>query len=89
MNEIINEDDGPMNEDHVLNHSTATNQGDQHSLVQSPHNVFLDIPSGDEENPSSEDDEIVETLQRNIVSRTRTRPFYINPNHSSYTRYRK
>jgi hypothetical protein len=89
MNEIINEDDGPRNEDHVLNHSTATNQGDRHSLVQSPDNVLLDIPSGDKENPSSEDDEIVETLQRNIVSRTRTRPFYINPNHSSYTRSRK
>jgi hypothetical protein len=90
INEIINEDDdGPRNEDHVLNHSAATNQGDRHSLVQSPDNVLLDIPSGDEEIPSSEDDEIVETLQRNIVSRTRTRPFYINPNHSSYTRSRK
>jgi hypothetical protein len=86
MNETINEYDGPRNYDHVLNHSTATNQGDGHSLFQSADNVFLDIPFGDEENPSSEDNEIVETLQRNIVSRTGTRPFYINPNHSSYTR---
>jgi hypothetical protein len=31
----------------------------------------------------------VETLSRNIVSRTKTRPFYINPNHSSYARTRK
>ena len=83
INEIINEDDdGPRNEYHVLSHSAATNQGDCHSLVRSPDNVFLDIPS-------SEDDEIMDTLQRNIVSRTRTRPFYINPNHSSYTRSRK
>jgi hypothetical protein len=89
MNNIINEDDGPRNEYHVLNHSTATYQGDRHSLVQSPDNVFLDIPSGDEENPSSEDDFIVDTLQINIVSRTMTRHFYINPNHSSYTRSRK
>jgi hypothetical protein len=50
---------------------------------------LLDTPCGDKENPSSEDDEIVETLQRNIVSRTRIRPFYINPNHSSYTRSKK
>ena len=89
MNKIINEDDGPRNEDHVLNHSTATNQGDRCSLVQSPENVFPDIPSGDKENHSSEDDEIVETLQRNIVSRTMSRPFYINPSHSSYRRSKK
>jgi hypothetical protein len=89
INKIINEYDGPRNEYHILNHSYPTNQGNRHSLVQSPDNVLLDIPSGDEENPSSEDGEIVETLQRNIVSRTRTRPFYINPNHSSYTRSRK
>jgi hypothetical protein len=50
---------------------------------------LYDIPSSDEENPSSDDYEIMETLQRNIVSRTRTRPFYINPNDSSYTRSRK
>ena len=30
MNKIINEDDGPRNEDHVLNHSVATNEGDRH-----------------------------------------------------------
>jgi hypothetical protein len=86
------DDDFPPNDyvdDDVLNHSAATNQGDRHSLVQSPDNVLLDTPCGDKENPSSEDDEIVETLQRNIVSRTRIRPFYINPNHSSYTRSRK
>jgi hypothetical protein len=74
INEIINEDDDePRNEDHILNNSTTTNQGDQHSLVRSPDNVLLDILS-------SEDDEIVERLQRNIVSKTMTRPFYINPN---------
>jgi len=39
--------------------------------------------------PSSDDIQIVERLQRNIVSRTRTRPFHINPNHSSYTWSRK
>jgi hypothetical protein len=89
MNEIINEDDGPWNEYHVLNNSAAINQGDQHSLVQSLDNVFLDIPSSDKENHSSEDDEIVESLQLNIVSRTKTRTFYINPNHSSYTRSRQ
>ena len=33
LNEIINEDDdGPRNGDHVLNHSGATNQGDQNLL---------------------------------------------------------
>jgi hypothetical protein len=31
--DIINEYDGPRNEDHFLNHLAATNQGDQHSLV--------------------------------------------------------
>jgi hypothetical protein len=87
---IINEDDdGPRNEDHVLNHLVAKNQGDQLCLVRSPDNVFLDIPSSHEEIPSSEDDEIVETLQRSIFSRTRDRNFYINPNHSSYKRSRK
>jgi hypothetical protein len=89
MNEIINEDDGPRNEYHVLNNSIATNQGDQHSLVQCPDNVFLDIPFGDKENHSSEDDEIVETLQRSTMSKTKNKPFYINPNHSSYTSPRK
>ena len=39
--------------------------------------------------PPSDDVQIVERLQINIVSRTRTRPFYINPNHSSYTRSMK
>jgi hypothetical protein len=73
----------------TANNSAATNQVDRHSLVQSPHNVFLDTPCGDEENCSSEDDEIVDTLQRNIVYRTKIIHFYINPNHSSYTRYRK
>jgi hypothetical protein len=76
-------------DDDVLKHSAATNEGDRHSLVQSPDNVLLDTPYGDKEKPSSEDDEIVETLQRNIVSRTKIRPFYIDPKHSSYTRSRK
>jgi hypothetical protein len=31
----------------------------------------------------------METLKRNIFSRTKIIPFYINPNHSSYTRSRK
>jgi hypothetical protein len=71
-------DDFPPNDyvdDDVVNHSIATNEGDQHSLVQSLDNVFLDTPCGDKENPSSEDDEIIETLQINIVSRTMIRPF--------------
>jgi hypothetical protein len=90
INKIINEyDDGPRNEDHVHNHSTATNQGDSLSLVRSPDNVFLDIPSSDNEISSSEDDAIVETLQRSIVSRTRNIDFYINLNHSSSTRSMK
>jgi hypothetical protein len=76
-------------DDDVLNHLATTNEDDRHSLVQYPDNVFLVTPCGHKENPSSEDDEIMETLQRNIVSRTRIRPFYINPNHSSYTRSRK
>jgi hypothetical protein len=32
MNKINNEDDGPRNEYHVLNHLAATNQYNQHSL---------------------------------------------------------
>jgi hypothetical protein len=86
------DDDFPPNDDvydDVLYHSAATNEGDRHSLVQSLDNVLLDTHCGDKEKPSSEDDEIVETLQRNIVSRTSIRPFYINPNHSSYTRNTK
>jgi hypothetical protein len=43
----------------------------------------------DKEKPSSEDDEIVETLQGNIVCRTKIKPLYINPKNSSYTRSRK
>jgi len=39
--------------------------------------------------PPSDDVEIVKRLQRNIVSKMRTRPFYINPNHYSYTRSMK
>jgi hypothetical protein len=78
INEIINED-GPGNQDHVLNDSGATNQGDRHSLVRSPHNALYDISPSDEEISSSEDDEILETLSKNNVSRSGTRPFYINP----------
>jgi hypothetical protein len=48
-----------MNEDHVLNNLVAIKQGDRHSLVRSPDNVLLDIPSRDKEIPSSEDDEIM------------------------------
>jgi hypothetical protein len=88
LNEIINEDDdGPRNGDHVLNHSGATNQGDQQSLVRSPRNSMYDYSENDI--PPSDDVQIVERLQRNIMSMTRSIPFYINPKHSSYTRSKK
>jgi hypothetical protein len=72
------DDDFPPNyyvDNDVLKHHVATNEGHRHSLDQSPHNVLFDTPRDDKENPSSGDDEIMETLQRNIVSRTMIRHY--------------
>jgi len=101
--EIINEDDdGPRSEDRVLSHPNATIWGSQHSLDGSPNNVECDY-NKDDITPSEEDIldredyditiKLMETIQRSIafapMISIMTRPFYINPNHSSYTRCRK
>ena len=44
--------------------------------------------SDEEQDESSSDDPMMEMLPRNIVSRSRSRPFRINANYSSYTRGR-
>ena len=44
-------------------------------------------PNGDE-TTSTKDDGMMNLLQENIVTRSRSRPFHINPKHSSYTRVR-
>ena len=46
------------------------------------------IPLNDDENPYTNDDQMMEMLPRNIVSRSRSRPFRINASCSSYTRGR-
>ena len=44
-------------------------------------------PNGDE-TASTKDDGMMKPLQANIVTRSRSRPFHINPKHSSYIRVR-
>ena len=46
------------------------------------------IPLNDDEKPYTNDDQMMEMLPRNIVSRSRSRPFRINASCSSYTRGR-
>ena len=52
-----------------------------------------DIPHSDDDTHSNEDDAMVHETQRKIVTmrkiKCRTRPYYINTKHSSYTRSRK
>ena len=54
----------------------------------SPNSKDYESSSDEEQDESSSDDPMMEMLQRNIVSRSRSRPFRINANYSSYTRGR-
>ena len=47
------------------------------------------IRLNNDESSCREDNEMMEMLQANIVSRSTTKHFYINPRYSNYTRYRK
>ena len=47
------------------------------------------IPPNGDETTFTKDDGMMKSLQENIATRSRSRPFHINPKHSSYTRVRK
>ena len=46
------------------------------------------IPPNGDETTFTKDDGMMKLLQANIATRSRSRPFHINPRHSSYTRAR-
>ena len=46
------------------------------------------IPPNGDETTSTKDNGMMKSLQENIVTKSRSRPFHINPKHSSYTRVR-
>ena len=72
-----------MNIFQAMNHD-----GDEFSnYIQNDHNKY-NIPPNDDENVSTKNHEMMETLQENIASRSRSRPFHINPKYSSYTSFR-
>ena len=85
-NENINDvNDGYRNQDPILSQSTATIKGGKCSpigylnIVEHDDNIDDDTPNMN----------IQETIACMTISKTRNRPLYINPNHSSYTRCMK
>ena len=61
--------------DEFLNYVEDDNSGDN-------------IPPNGDETDFTKDDGMMKPLQENIVTRSRSRPFHINPKHFSYTRVR-
>jgi len=51
--------------------------------------IVDNIPPKDDENSYIDDDEMMEMLSANIISRSRSRTFCINPRCSSYTKGRE
>lgn len=71
------------------NECFPSNDGDEFpNYVQNDHSED-NIPLNDDENAYREDDEMMNMLPKNIVSRIRSIPLHINPRYSVYTRGRE